>query len=136
MIAVSRVVVGGGGVDEHHAGDLVGVPGCEGQGVEPAEGVAGDDVGAGDVRAVEQRVEVGGDRKGILGAAGVLAPPSAGPVVDADPRLVGDGLGDPAQVGGHLAAAGLDHDGGAAGPGAAQVKAVPAHVNQATRHGD
>ena len=74
--------------------------------------------------------------EGVLGGVGVLAPASAGAVVDADRGVAGHGRGDPAEVGGHLAAAGLDDDGGAAGSGAAQVQAVPADVDQPTRHRD
>jgi hypothetical protein len=108
--------------------------GGKGERVEPAEGVAGHDVGAGHVGAAEQGVQVGGDRAGVLGSAGILAPPSARAVVDADGRVARHRRGDPAEVGRHLAATGLNDDYRAAGPGAVQVQAVPADVDQPTRH--
>ena len=126
--------MGRGGVDEHQAGDLVGVVGREGERVEAPEGVAGHDVRAHDTGPVEQGVQVGRDREGILGTVGVLAPAPARTVVDADRRVALDALRDPAEVGGHLAATGLDDHGGAAGSAAAEVQAVPADVDQATRH--
>ena len=62
----------GGGVDQHQAGDLVGVTGGEDQGVQAAEGVARHDIGSGNVPALQQGMQVGGDLGAVLG--GVSAP--------------------------------------------------------------
>ena len=103
-----------GGVDQHHAGDLVGVAGGEGEHVEAAEGVAGQHVGSWHVSALQQRVQVGRDLGAVLGGVGGLAPAATGAVVDADPGVAGDGRGDPPEVRRHLAGARFEHDGGAA----------------------
>ena len=86
----SRARHGCGGVQQHQAGDLVGVLGGEGEDVEAAEGVTGQHVGPGNVGAVQQRVQVGGGLHGVLGTVGRVAPTFAGAVVHADPAVLGD----------------------------------------------
>ena len=73
-----------------------GVLGGVGECVETPEGVAGQHVGAGHVRALEQGVQIGGDLGGVLGGVGGVAPSAAGTVVDADAGVAGDGRCYPA----------------------------------------
>ena len=96
--------------------------------------MAGQHIGSWNVSALQQRVQVGRDLRGVLGGVSGLAPPATCAVVDADPGVTGDGRRDPPHVRGHLARAGLQHDGGTARAGAVQVQAVSADVDQLTRH--
>jgi hypothetical protein len=86
------------------------------------------------VSALQQRVQIGGYLCGVLPGVGGFAPPAAGTVVDADPGVPGDGRRDPPEIRRHLPGARLQHDGGRACAGAAQVQAVSAHVDQLPRH--
>ena len=72
-------------VEQHHAGDLVGVLGGVGHDVRAAGGVADEHVGTRFVCTCEQCVEVGGDGEPVLWGVDVVAPALAGAVVGADP---------------------------------------------------
>jgi hypothetical protein len=56
-----------GGVHQHHGGDLVGVASGEGEHLPAAEGMAGQHIGSGNLAALQQPVEVGGDLRAVLG---------------------------------------------------------------------
>ena len=84
---------------------------------------------------VQQRVQVGGGLHGVLGTVGRITPTSPGPVIYADPAVLGDLARDPRHGRGDFAVAGLQDDGGGAGAGAVEVEPVPAHVDQLTGHG-
>ena len=125
-----RAGLGCGGVEEHQAGDLVGELRGEGLDVEAAEGVAGQHVGPGNVRAVEQRVQVGGDLGTVLWSVGGVAPASAGAVVHADCGVAGDRRRDPGEIGGDPTLTWFQDDGRAPCAGAVQVEPVAADVDQ------
>src|SRR4029078_3290107 len=97
--------LGCGGVEQHQAGDLVGVLGGEDLHVQSPERVAGQHIRPGNVGALEQRVQVGGDRGPVLRPVAGVAPAAASAVVDTDSGVLGDRGGDPTHVGGGAAAA-------------------------------
>ena len=130
-VGLVGVLVRAGGVEQHHPGDLRRVAGGVGHGERAAGGVPGQDVRAVLAGAGQQGVQVGGDGDAVLRVGDVVAPALTGPVVRADPGGAGDLRGDAAPQRRGLAQAVLEHDGGAAGAGAVQVQAVPAHVVEA-----
>ena len=102
---------GRGGVDEHHAGDLVGILRGVAHHVQAAEGMPGQHVGAGDVRSVEQRVQGGRDLRAVGRRPGGVTPSASGSVVDADPGVAGHVGRDPTEGRCGSPAAGLEDHG-------------------------
>ena len=121
-------LLGAGAVQQHHAGDLLGVPGGVGHRVRAAGGVSDQDEGAGLAGCGEQRVQVRRGLEAVLGVGGVLAPALPGAVVGAHPGGLGDLADDPAPGGGDLGEAVEEHDGGAAVAVAVQVQPVAVDV--------
>ena len=121
-------LVGAGAVEQHHAGDLLGVLVGVGHGVRAADGVPDQDV-----RARARRLPPAG-RAGpaaavdpVLGCSRVVAPSLAGAVVGADPGGGADPVDDAGPGRGELAEAVEEHDGGAALAAAVEVEVVVAH---------
>ena len=81
---LGRAGFGCGGVEQHHAGDLVGELRGEALDVQAAERVTGQHVRPGNVGASKQRVQVRGDVVTVLRAVGGVAPAATGAVVHAD----------------------------------------------------
>ena len=121
-------LVGAGAVQEHHAGDLLGVPGGVGHGVGAAGRVPDQHEGAGLAGRGEQGVQVLGGGHAVLGVLASFAPALSGAVVGADPGGVGRPGRDPGPGGGDLAQAVEEHDGGAAVAAAVQVQPVAADL--------
>ena len=90
-----------GGIEQRHAGDLVGVAGGEREHVEPAEGMARQHVRSGNLAALQQRVQVGRDLQAVLRSVRGLAPSTTRTVVDADPGVSGYRRSDPPETRGH-----------------------------------
>jgi hypothetical protein len=128
---------GRGGVQQHHAGNLVGTGGGEGEDVQAAEGVTGEHVGPGNVCAwsIQQSVEVGCCLDGVLWTVGRVAPASTSTVVHADPGVTRDDRRYPPHRGGDLTQAWLQDHCGAAGAGAVRVQPMHAHIDELAGRG-
>ena len=114
MSVGGRAGLGCGGVQKHHAGDLIGELRGEALDVEAAERVTGQHVRAGNVGAFEQRVQVRGNVGAVLRAVRCVAPAAAGAVVHADCGVAGHNRRNPPEVRGGRAATRFQNDRGAA----------------------
>ena len=114
LVRLGGAGFGCGGVQEHHAGDLVGELGGEALDVQAAERVTGQHVRPGNLGPFEQRVQVRGNVGAVLRAVRCVAPAATGAVVHADSGVAGHGRGNPAEVGGGRAMTWFQDDCGAA----------------------
>ena len=121
-------LVGAGAVQQHHAGDLLGVRRGVGHGVGAADGVPDQHVRSCSPAAASSGVQVPSGGHAVLGARDVVAPALPGAVVGADPGGGADRVGDPGPGGGELAHAVEEHDRGSAGALAVEVQPVVAHL--------